>query len=72
MTDQERANLFHPYRSFFDGGSGIGMAIVYRIVEEHGGELLVSSEPGQGTIITVDLPTAPASHAVETAEARGA
>jgi two-component system sensor histidine kinase PilS (NtrC family) len=57
MTEQERANLFHPFQSFFDTGTGIGMAIVYRIVQEHGGELSVDSEPGAGCTITVKLPT---------------
>jgi signal transduction histidine kinase len=56
MTEQERANLFHPFHSFFDGGMGIGMAIVYQIVEEHGGRLSVDSAPGTGTRITVELP----------------
>jgi len=58
MTEQERANLFHPFQSFFDGGTGIGMAIVYQIVDEHGGRLSVDSAPGAGTRITVELPLA--------------
>jgi len=57
MSAAERANLFHPFKSFFDGGTGIGMAIVYRIVEDHGGRLRVESAPG-GTTITVELPAA--------------
>jgi two-component system sensor histidine kinase PilS (NtrC family) len=56
MTEEQRANLFHPFQSFFDGGTGIGMAIVYRIVQEHGGRLLVDTRPGGGTTITVELP----------------
>jgi two-component system sensor histidine kinase PilS (NtrC family) len=56
MTEEQRANLFHPFQSFFDGGTGIGMAIVYRIVQEHGGQVDVASRPGGGTTITVDLP----------------
>ena len=56
MDDEERARLFHPFKSFFDGGTGIGMAIVYRIVEEHGGRLTVDSEPGSGSTITIELP----------------
>lgn len=56
MTEEERANLFHPFQSFFDEGTGIGMAIVYRIVEEHGGRLAVESEPGQGSRVTVEIP----------------
>ena len=37
MSEEQRTNLFHPFQSFFDGGTGIGMAIVYRIVQDHGG-----------------------------------
>jgi len=59
MNLEERGKMFHPFHSFFDGGSGIGMAIVYRIVEEHGGRLAVDSQPGQGTVITVALPLTP-------------
>ena len=60
MSEEQRANLFHPFQSFFDGGTGIGMAIVYRIVQDHGGHIEVDSRPGGGTTITVELPTAEA------------
>jgi two-component system sensor histidine kinase PilS (NtrC family) len=56
MSEEQRANLFHPFQSFFDGGTGIGMAIVYRIVQDHGGRLHVDSRPGAGTTISVELP----------------
>jgi len=62
MTEEERARLFHPFKSFFDGGTGLGMAIVYRIVKEHGGEIRVDSEPHQGSMITVDLPVRQTEH----------
>jgi len=60
MTEEERARLFQPFQSMFDGGTGIGMAIVYRIVQEHGGRVGVESRPGQGTHITIELPLEPA------------
>jgi two-component system sensor histidine kinase PilS (NtrC family) len=69
MTEEERANLFHPYQSFFDQGTGIGMAIVYRIVEEHGGRLAVDSVPGSGTMIMVELPVGEVSEAILRREA---
>ncbi len=62
MTDEERDRLFHPFKSFFDGGTGLGMAIVYRIVKEHGGEIRVESEPHRGSRITVDLPVRQTEH----------
>ncbi len=56
MTEEERDRLFHPFKSFFDGGTGLGMAIVYRIVKEHDGEIRVDSELHRGSCITVRLP----------------
>lgn len=58
MPEERRTRMFQPFQSFFDGGLGIGMAIVYRIVEEHGGRVSVESQPGHGTEITVELPGA--------------
>ena len=37
-------------------GSGLGLTIVKRIVEQHGGKIQIESEPGRGTSITFDLP----------------
>ncbi len=68
MSEEQRANLFHPFQSFFDGGTGIGMAIVYRIVQDHGGHLRVDSRPGAGTTITVELPTSRANVTLVSAE----
>jgi len=56
IPEEELQGLFHPFRSFFDGGVGIGMAIVYRIVQEHGGTVRVDSMTGEGTDICVELP----------------
>ena len=56
MTEEEKTKLFQPFKSFFDDGAGIGMAIVYRIVEEHGGRIHVDSTLGEGTVIRIDLP----------------
>jgi len=37
-------------------GSGMGLSICYRIIENHGGTITVNSKPGRGTIFTVTLP----------------
>ena len=39
------------------GGSGLGLAISRSLVELHGGSLAIKSEVGQGTTVTVTLPT---------------
>jgi PAS domain S-box-containing protein len=38
------------------GGTGLGVSVTRRIVEEHGGRLAYASTPGQGTTVTVSLP----------------
>jgi len=59
MTEDVRRRVFEPF--FTHGkaqGTGLGMAIVQRIVEEHGGSIRVDSAPGQGTTVTLALPSA--------------
>jgi two-component system sensor histidine kinase PilS (NtrC family) len=70
ITPEERTRLFQPFKSFFDGGTGLGMAIVYRIVQEHGGRLAVDSRPSGGTRITVELPAVSAEVAAAIPAAR--
>src|SRR6185312_11066122 len=41
-------------------GTGLGLTIVYGIVEEHGGRLHVDSRCGKGTTLSIELPLAPA------------
>jgi two-component system OmpR family sensor kinase len=41
-------------------GSGLGLAMVKRIVDLHHGQIDISSRPGEGTVITLHLPLAPA------------
>jgi signal transduction histidine kinase len=45
-------------RGGFAKGTGLGLSIVHRLVSDYGGELLVSSQPGAGTTVTVRLPLA--------------
>ena len=58
MSEEELARLFTPFSTAFDGGTGLGMAIVRRIVEDHGGAIDAESRPGEGTTVTVLLPRA--------------
>ena len=56
MSEEEIARVFTPFSTAFDGGTGLGMAIVRRIVEDHGGAIDVESTPGEGTTVTILLP----------------
>ena len=58
MSDTDQQKLFQPFRTNFPSGTGLGMAISYRIVQEHGGGIDVQSAVGAGTRITVSLPIA--------------
>ena len=44
------------------GGSGLGLFVTYGIIQRHGGDLRVTSEPGVGTELTIVLPVNARSH----------
>jgi two-component system nitrogen regulation sensor histidine kinase NtrY len=50
--------VFEPYFTTRAGrgGTGLGMAIAYRIVADHGGRILAEGAPGRGAVITVRIP----------------
>ncbi len=51
--------IFEPYYSTKDTGIGLGLPLTKKIIEEHGGQIAVASEIGQGTTFTVTLQRAP-------------
>ncbi len=57
MTDEVISRLFEPfYTTKREAGTGLGLSVSKRIIEEHGGEIRVTSRPGLGSVFTVSLP----------------
>jgi len=56
FSPEVREHLFEPYLTTKADGTGLGLAIVQRIVVEHGGEIVLASEPGPGAALVIELP----------------
>lgn len=58
-------HLFDPFFTTraAEGGTGLGLSVAHRIVADHQGTIHVDSRPGEGTLVSVDLPLAPAGEA---------
>jgi PAS domain S-box-containing protein len=51
--------VFNPFFSTKDGGTGLGLALTQKIVEDHGGSIDVRSAPGEGAVFRIALPLVP-------------
>ena len=56
MSKEVLDKIFEPYFSTKTAGTGLGLPISKKIIEDHGGSVRAASEPGRGTTVTVDLP----------------
>jgi two-component system, NtrC family, sensor histidine kinase PilS len=57
MSPDAVEQLFEPFSSSTSGGTGLGLSIVYQIVRDHNGTINVRSIEGEGSTITIELPT---------------
>jgi signal transduction histidine kinase len=56
MNDEARTRIFEPFFTRREGGTGLGLTFVQRVVQEHHGRISVESEMGCGTVFRVNLP----------------
>ncbi len=57
IQPKDLESIFNPFFTTKPEGVGLGLAIVSKIVDEHGGKMAVESEPGKGSVFCISLPT---------------
>jgi signal transduction histidine kinase len=56
MDQATLKNMYNPFYTTKPTGTGLGLSIVYQIIREHGGQITVESEVGEGTVFQILLP----------------
>ncbi len=65
LSEAMLGNLFEPFRTTKESGTGLGLPICRTIVEAHGGRLWAENGPGGGAIFSFALPIAGADETIQ-------
>ena len=71
IADEDLSKIFTPFFTTkkVGEGTGLGLSVAYGIIENHGGEIIVKSKTGEGTMVTIMLPVV--SDKVNTGSGKG-
>ena len=56
LTQEQFKHIFEPFHTTKSSGLGLGMPYAQKIIEQHGGKILVESQLGEGTQVRIELP----------------
>jgi two-component system sensor histidine kinase HydH len=56
MTPEVLEKIFNPFFTTKEKGTGLGLAVIHKIIADHQGVIIVESQPREGTTVTVKLP----------------
>ncbi|MFC1534920.1 PAS domain S-box protein [Thermodesulfobacteriota bacterium] len=56
IPNEDLQNIFEPFYTTRERGSGLGLSISYKLIEAHDGDIRVVSSPGKGTTFIIQLP----------------
>jgi len=56
ISEKNMTKIFEPYFTTKQFGSGLGLTVVFKIIKEHGGDIVLESVENQGTTFTINLP----------------
>jgi two-component system sensor histidine kinase HydH len=56
MSADQVKHIFEPFNTTKSRGLGLGMPYAQKVINQHGGRILVDSQPGKGTQVTIELP----------------
>ncbi|HSE15585.1 MAG TPA: ATP-binding protein [Pyrinomonadaceae bacterium] len=62
MSPDQIKQIFEPFNTTKSRGLGLGMPYAQKIIQQHGGKIVVESQPGKGTDVRIELPANERSH----------
>ena len=62
MSPDQIKQIFEPFSTTKSRGLGLGMPYAQKIIQQHGGQIVVESQPGKGTDVRIELPANERSH----------